>query len=532
MDNLPYFVQSIAEPKSLHMNLQFRSVLKISALLFISFYCLNACTKTDKIKSSSKIESFKEKFFENAHGHSKEVQDLINTLKEENERSGFVNKLPENCGLPVWDKLLLTHSDASSVATSTTPINSSIIIPGANSTIALIPLTNTNVSLSSVLIIESFTDTTIVKCLTTNDYLYNVTHATDINVTQSKNDLTLFLYMENHTFGTNHFYNVPPNALPFNTSIGDRNGNKHVEIKNVIPINSVVPWICVEYLVLCTVCYQYPCEYGLSYWYPVCTYVGGGGAPTGGGGNGGSGPAGGGGGGSGGQTGGGNGGNCSNLNAWYNENLVPCGGTPPPPDTPVLQRLSLYSAAINHVADSVFQLSMVVPQKEYSFIIVKNNQNQIYPKNIRTDSLENSVTPIWYCQPYETLLGNWHPHPDPSADTNNRPAPSNEDILELNSHGHQSKLNFTSFIDCGNIRFAFVIENNVKANTFFRNINFAKYDMSAVYFNSLYNNPLRSSNYQLAGIQAVVAAIGNASASGIGFYKSTNPQKTEYTKIN
>ena len=102
----------------------------------------------------------------------------------------------------------------------------------------------------------------------------------------------------------------------------------------------------------------------------------------------------------------------------------------------------------------------------------------------------------------------------------------------LKRYGHQTKLHYMSFIDCGNVRYAFVIEDPVKATAFFRYFLFGKYDLNSVYSNSLTNNPIRGSNYQLAGLQAVIAAIGNASVNGIGIYKSTNPQKNQYEKKN
>jgi hypothetical protein len=229
-------------------------------------------------------------------------------------------------------------------------------------------------------------------------------------------------------------------------------------------------------------------------------------------------------------NGGGSGTGCTT--AWYRVN--PCGGStnPTPPDTTsVLTKLKNYAIAINHTADSVFQLSMIPPLKEYCGIIVKKDAS-VYLKNIRTDNDPDQVNYIWFLQNNETLLGQFHTHQENSVNLNDRPGSSHEDIIGLNAHGHQTKRHFISIIECGNVRSALVIEDPIKANQFFRNVNFGNFDVYTTYMNSLNNNPIRHTNYQQAGLDAVKAVLGDTSVSGIAIYKSTNTQKTEYEKKN
>ncbi|MFZ1786350.1 MAG: hypothetical protein WAU23_14185 [Ferruginibacter sp.] len=174
---------------------------------------------------------------------------------------------------------------------------------------------------------------------------------------------------------------------------------------------------------------------------------------------------------------------------------------------------------------------MITPQKEYAFIVVKNGI-YIYPKNIRTDSMPDQVAQNWFLQPNEVLLADWHTHQDISTNLNDRPGPSDDDIIGIKTGAHQTQLNFVRFIECGNVRYAFVIENPTKAAAFFRNVTFGRLDVSEVYQNSLKNNPIRSTNYQQAGVEATIAVIGNSSTNGIALYMSTNPQKNQYVKLN
>jgi len=173
---------------------------------------------------------------------------------------------------------------------------------------------------------------------------------------------------------------------------------------------------------------------------------------------------------------------------------------------------------------------MKLPQKERGFILVNKN-GVIYPKNIVKSQDENSVYYNWYLAPGEVLLGQNHTHQDPSTNTKDRPNFSDEDIAAIKqAHGHQTIQNYTSFIECGDVRYALVIEDPVKAIAFF-NANTPAI-INKKYLTNLNTNPNYSSNYQLAGQEATIAAIGSAAVSGIGFYKSTNTEKTVFVKIN
>lgn len=283
-----------------------------------------SCKKVDvSVEQAKTIETIAKNFFSYKQTYSSAVISIINKLKTENERTGFVNKLPANCGLPVWDKLIVTSKTSQS---SSFGEDSSDII--------IIPLTITNNTLSSILVVMENDDNTYsINCYTTNGYLYYTTHGTNVDKPMAETFLTIFFYMENRTYGVTKFYHIPQNLFSNFTAL-DSNGNKTINIKNVDTTTqtSLAPYICVEYEVICPVCHLSSCPY--TYTYTVCTTMGGGGGgnwPNGGGNPPGGDPPGG-----GGPGGGGSGGGCPLNGSWYN--LVPpaggCGEPPVPPAPP------------------------------------------------------------------------------------------------------------------------------------------------------------------------------------------------------
>ncbi|MBL7702418.1 MAG: hypothetical protein JNM14_09215 [Ferruginibacter sp.] len=459
---------------------------------------------------------------------------MIEKLKQENERTGFVNKLPKNSGLPVWDKLVFPKKWQ--------PQSFNDYELGTGNFI--IPLTSNGYSISMIITGKKISDSSYtIRWFTAND-LYNLCYeATNNDIKKAESLLAYFIYMENVVFDRTDFYHVPKKIFPTISGESQTDSTKYIKLKYIDftedtnqNTQELVGWSCFHVPSGVCNCTSYPCDWrnGCSYCSAVfcipienpCPTCGGGGGGNGGGNQGGGNPGGGTSGGGGNTGGGGGPPNCNQP--FY---LVdPC-APPPAPDTTILQRLTIYSQAMNSTADSVFNLSMVTPQKEYGFILVKKN-GVIYPKNIRTDNKPNDVKQNWFLQSGEVLLGDWHAHPDASSVLTDRPAPSDGDIIGLNTHGHQTRLHYMRFIDCGNVRYALVIEDPAKATLFFRNVVFGREDISLNYFNSLNNNPIRSSNYQQAGLEAVIAAIGNTFVNGIGIYKSTNSEKTIYEKKN
>jgi len=195
-----------------------------------------------------------------------------------------------------------------------------------------------------------------------------------------------------------------------------------------------------------------------------------------------------------------------------------------PPSDPVDTLLKKYSLACNKIADSLMNLSLTNNNSEYVAIIVMKNDS-IYCKNIKTDNDSMSSTPNNRLAQGEILLGSFHTHPRNAI--NDRSAPSGGDISFLKSRLNQ---NYTLFVECGNVRYALVVEDVIKAGTFLKSNSLNKLT------DSLYAISLRQSNWfsnwQNATQVAVATTLGSASTNGIGFYISNNTTKTLYTKLN
>ncbi|MBL0145384.1 MAG: hypothetical protein IPP48_06130 [Chitinophagaceae bacterium] len=353
--------------------------LLLSAIVF-------SCTKLDVSPPTPPHEvNFSQKFFETKKPVQPVVQNAINLLKAENERTKFVNKLPKNCGLPIWDKIVLEKPTSNNLVEDST-VN------------YIIPLTITDSSLSSIIVVKNDTsgDTLQIDCYVTNDYLYNITHGTNVDTTLAMHYLNVFFYMENKAFETTTFYHIPPNLFTNITTL-DADGNKTITIKDDTTSSSnyaPITWVCVEYV--CTICYGHDPDCPLGGHWTICTPI----YPNGGGGTGGTG--GGGTSGGGGTGGGGNGGGPTGPTgcneAFYS--FMPC--NPPPPD-PIDEYGFLQSRKnylTNYLASNPFGLHpcdslVLAPLGEFNTMYQRIAQflpNQ-YVRN-RVDSIR-TVAPNW-----------------------------------------------------------------------------------------------------------------------------------------
>ena len=302
-----------------------KALKKLLLLPLMVCSILFSCKKNDIEVTNFNEQNFVEKFFSTKTTPSKKVADVIEKLKQENERTGFVNKLPKNCGLPVWDKIAIQKH----VNNDETFYNPAKHGPSDNfetfedsSENIIIPLSMNNSNLSSIIIVENIANIAIINCYTTNDYLYNVAHGATVDTTFAMQQLALFFYMENRTYGTTTFYHIPANLFSHSTTL-DADGNKTITIIDDTTTNlAPIVWICIEYV--CSICHGNDPNCPLGGHWTICTPIGGGG----GGGTGGGGTGGGGGG------GGGGGNPCPFIGgAWYNfvPEEDPCGPPPPPP---------------------------------------------------------------------------------------------------------------------------------------------------------------------------------------------------------
>jgi hypothetical protein len=287
-----------------------KKLLLFSIIVCSIFY---SCKKLDVSYPGLQNQTlnFKENFFATKTNVNKEVAALIEKLKMENGRTDFVNKLPNDCGLPLWDKIQIMQTNTSSLGQR--EADSSVI--ELDDATLIIPLSISNSALSSIIIAKPLDTGYSIECKTTNYSLYNLCHKSVADSSKAENELTLFLFMEKLCFGTTKFYNIPSHL--FSKVTGTNTMGKSVTIGNSETGSNFIQTICIEieHCVGCSgTCDRCPICLEIRCWTGGEPGGGRGGGTGGGGGN----PPGGGGGG-GGTTGGGG---CP----WYG-----CGNPPPPP---------------------------------------------------------------------------------------------------------------------------------------------------------------------------------------------------------
>ena len=229
--------------------------------------------------------------------------------------------------------------------------------------------------------------------------------------------------------------------------------------------------------------------------------------------------------------------NCAVLRSLIVQGRVPCGGCGSgplvvvPPDEPPVNYvntdslLAQISRSIKSKADSIFNLSTQQNYNEWGMIIVRKNGN-VYAKNEKTDNDPNYVKLNWFLQSGEELIGDSHVHND--TDSLGRSSFSGDDLTALRRN--KNKYQYVKFIDCGNVSYAFVIEDVLKAGAFFSQ------NQENIIIDSIsaraYRHPLRYSNWQHATSETMMNYLGSSSVSGIGMYKSNNSDKTSFIKLN
>lgn len=170
-------------------------VLTILFLFAATFY---SCKKTDNISLNDR-RSYIEKFFKEPAASSPELQAIIDLLKEENNKTGFLNTLPDNAGLPVWNKLIAQRTKTNYPARG-------IIADNVGN--MLIPLSNDNSTLSALLFAMKHNNDYEFYCYD-NNYAYGITFSDKYTITQREMVIGLFMGMSNYVFGTDKFKSIP-----------------------------------------------------------------------------------------------------------------------------------------------------------------------------------------------------------------------------------------------------------------------------------------------------------------------------------
>lgn len=272
------------------------------ALLFV-IMSSNSCKRIDIVKTPVDLRN--SKFFKANKPVSTHINSVIEKLKDFNNKTGFVEKLDDKKGLPVWDKIVFKKNNFRSRGLSDSLEE------------YIVPVTENDKSLSSLINIKELIDGNfLIENYTANDYLYKKIYEFNPDLEKMEGLLVTFFFMENETFGNKEFFNIPAIYFP-ESNLLDINGNRTITIKDIEPNPDNYYVICIP--VVCPFCKGDDPNCPLGRYWTECTFYFGGGSGSGGGG----------GSGYGGSSGGGNpGGSGSGLGG--SGGSAGGGGTPPP----------------------------------------------------------------------------------------------------------------------------------------------------------------------------------------------------------
>ena len=222
----------------------------------------------------------------------------------------------------------------------------------------------------------------------------------------------------------------------------------------------------------------------------------------------------------------------TNTGEWKN----PCTQEEPPiilPDNDVPNNDSTYlntiALIISAKADSIFNWAFLPNNglREQGAIIVKKNDS-IYLKNFSTGSQSHtSINDILSAG--EEIIGYLHTHPVDN-DFKLRSFFSDNDILKF--HKYASNIQkFTAILECGNKRFALVVEDIQKYNEFMTMSRLVQIRQERIEELTLQQQNIWT-NGQQASVDAAIIFFGASSNCGLGIYEALMPGKTSFIKIN
>lgn len=434
--------------------------LTIFAILISIVIVKTSCNKFDtnpNLLQQSK-SYFVENFFTLKAPVNNDVKVIMQTLKNHQAKTGFINQLPHQYGMPIWQKSVKQINNSYASRGDTTTLNDGTII---------VPFTITDSSISAILVAQPQGDT-LKTFIYTKDHLYQAVHYDAFDKTFAESLLNLFLFMENKVYGKQQFYHIPNKFYSDSVQIG-LDGKKIIQLEdqsNDSSSNLIFVRTC-YYVYICggqavanwvapkanesnvTHCWERVCTTVIIYPPPI-PWPGGG---TGPGGTGGGGPC----------------GTCTppppppNCNDPF-YSFGPCGQPPPPPPPPpppvppcdtfinTLQNNVMFNNRISYLEqDSVFDKNV---ETGFTGLLGNNNSNQyIYAKG---ETVSGGIGTIDFYKlqyfphgPVDVIL---HCHADNGAGVNLNSIFSPYDVIFMASN----LLNGTNMYK-NNANFAFVV---------------------------------------------------------------------------
>jgi hypothetical protein len=194
--------------------------LWLSLLITLSVV-LHSCRNEDFAKSETNPQRNNADFFKHKSSiYSKAGVDYISILEAYNTQTNFIAQMPDQKGMPIWDKMQVVDTE------TTTGL--------------MIPLSYDNETMSSILFatLDERNEITGVKDYD-NALLKNIVYDERIDLNFREQMFRTFMHMDNHTFGTERFTNIP-NDLFKGLKYDNENGRIWIKDFNISSVQ-VVP---------------------------------------------------------------------------------------------------------------------------------------------------------------------------------------------------------------------------------------------------------------------------------------------------
>lgn len=178
----------------------------IFRLVFLTAFIalLWSCRNEDFAKGEKDPQRNNADFFKHqSSNQSKNGTDYVRILEDYNKETDFLSKMPDQKGMPIWEKMYAVETEK-----------------GAG---IMIPLSHDNESMSSILFatLDGKNAVTGVKDYD-NTILQNTVYNQKISVENREKFFFTFMFMDNRTFGNEHF-----TAIPNDLFVGNKYEVKH-----------------------------------------------------------------------------------------------------------------------------------------------------------------------------------------------------------------------------------------------------------------------------------------------------------------
>jgi|GEM_PF-6764719 len=240
--------------------LRYRPFLLLPILLI---FVQPSCRKQD-FSTTAPGQGFTTDFFTPEKPVNKTIRHCIELLKQENERRNFVDALPKNLGMPLWEKMQLRKLQTSQARGDA---GEHFMV------IAFAPGTYVSGLLIAVPVDTGYTTNYYSK-----EYLNFICHKSNKDIADAENLLGLFMLMENSIFNRTDFYHIPTDLFPTNARVPLTDSTKIASMISIPGENMQAPCVLVP-----SGAHHYM-EEGSCDWYlncPVCSAMYCGGNPPG-----------------------------------------------------------------------------------------------------------------------------------------------------------------------------------------------------------------------------------------------------------